>query len=220
MALGVPSPFRQAFLLLVGLEQSDANALLQAFQETQEYQPVERLRELATAALANEHAPQVERLIPALLSLRGQTRRTAPARVAEALAQSPDLEIKHEERETLRERVQALLDTPAMRTTADAVELLTQHDRNYQTARIFSDIRPVFPGDAGERPTGAVVVEMLQIQTWDRDGTEETLYIAMDHVDLRELQEVVARAIVKTETLRTVLEEQGMAYFDLDKREL
>lgn len=219
-SLGVPAPFRRALLLLEQLDDEHAARLNDAFSNAPAFQPLGRLRSLARDVLPREQTAMADRLIPALLSLGGQLRGTPPEQVAEAVAGSADLELGPKSRERLRERVLALLSTPAISSTASAVELLTQHERNYQTARVFTDIRPIFQQNVGDPPTGAVIVEMLQLQTWDREGEGETLYVAMDESDLLELREVVDRALKKTDTLRRFLAEQQMAYFELDKREL
>jgi hypothetical protein len=41
----------------------------------------------------------------------------------------------------------------------------------------------------------------------------------MDEADLRELRDDIERAIGKTATLRAMLDEQGVAYFQLDEKE-
>lgn len=220
MAIGVPTAFRQALLVLEGLDEADAQRLLETVAAADRFQPVGTLRELVEQVLPEGQTAQAERLVPALLSLRGQLRGTPPERLAEALSGSADLDLGSDARKRLRDRVAALLGSAAITSTASAVELLTQHERNYQTARVFTDIRPIFERDVTDPPTGAVIVEMLQIQTWDREGQSETLYVALDESDLREIKEVVERALEKTDTLRSFLAEQSIAYFELDKREL
>jgi hypothetical protein len=111
----------------------------------------------------------------------------AAERIAEALSRSADLDLSNDEaRSRLGERVASILRTEALSTTAVGVELLTQFPRNYQVSRIFTDIRPLFHDEVEDRPTGAVIVETLQLQTWNRDGSTETLYVAMDEADLLE----------------------------------
>ena len=117
----------------------------------------------------------------------------------------------------LADRASALLETAAIGTTAIAVDLQTQHARNYQQARILTDIRPVFPDAIDEAPTGAVIVEVLQIQTWTRDGESETLVVALDEKDLTQLEQVVDRALKKTATLRRFLEKAELTYFQLEE---
>ncbi len=93
--------------------------------------------------------------------------------------------------------------------------MLAQHDRNFQSARIFTDLRPLFETDPEQAPSGAVIVEMLQLETWSGDGRTETVRVAMDRADLLELRGVIERAIKKTDSLRQLMEASGVANFEL-----
>jgi hypothetical protein len=95
--------------------------------------------------------------------------------------------------------------------------LQTQNPRNFQSARIVTDIRPVFSDKVSAPPLGAVIVETLQIQTWTRDGSSELIFVSMDETDLLQLRETVDRALVKTRTLSTLLSDQNLPYFELEK---
>jgi hypothetical protein len=64
-------------------------------------------------------------------------------------------------------------------------------------------------------PSGAVIVEMLQLETWSSDGRTDTLRVAMDRADLLELRAAIDRAIKKTDSLRRLMEESGVAHFEL-----
>ncbi len=111
--------------------------------------------------------------------------------------------------------VAALTSSRALRTSANAHEVLAQHDRNFQSARIFTDLRPLFGADPDRPPSGAVIVEMLQLETWSGDGRTETLRVAMDRADLLELRAAIDRAIRKTDSLRRLMEESGVTHFQL-----
>jgi hypothetical protein len=102
-------------------------------------------------------------------------------------------------------------------TTAVATDLQTQNPRNFQSAKIVTDIRPVFDDEVQARPRGAVIVETLQIQTWTREANIELIFVSMDEQDLTQLREIIDRALFKTKTLRTLLDEQSLPYFELEK---
>lgn len=219
MQLHVPPPFRKPMSELADLPEEHARKLIGAIQTADTFQPVGQLRDAARAALPVDSADQADRLVPSLLSLSGLARTYSAEAIADSVARSIDLDLSTEARDRLHKRLEALLSAEALSTTADAVELLTQHPHNYQTARIISDIRPVFSGEVDEQPTGAVIVDVLQLQVWDRDGQTDTLYVAMDEPDLQQLKKVVDRALAKTKTLRAFLGDQGVKHFELDKRE-
>ena len=214
----IPVPFREPLQDLAELGDTGAQRLIDAVASADAFQPVQRLQETVRSSLSEAPKPEASWLVSVLLSLSTQFRPTPPGEVATAVSESPALELEADARDRLRERLSALLMAEAIRSTSSAVDLLTQHDRNYHTARILTDIRPVFPEEVSQQPTGAVIVEVLQLQVWDRDGEAETLHIAMDEPDLEELKQVVDRALAKTQTLREFLERQGVTYFELDKR--
>src|SRR5207249_2162324 len=76
--------------------------------------------------------------------------------------------------------ISALSFERTLGTAAKAGNVLTQHERIFQTARIMTDLRPIFHVDVSEKPDAAVIIHMLKIsQRGDKD-----LYIALDHNDV------------------------------------
>jgi hypothetical protein len=217
-ALSVPAPYRKALRELATLPDESAERLISGLQNIAPFQTVEELRAVVRDALEQADGELADWLIPALLSLSGQLRGEPGIQLAAVLSESADLDLPSDARTQLRSRMETILATDALKSTAIAVELLTQHHRNYQTARVLTDIRPVFSSDVHDRPNGTVIVETLQLQTWDREGNSETLYIAMDKADLLELRSVIDRALEKTDTIDKWLGTQGIARFELDRR--
>jgi hypothetical protein len=221
-SLGVPHSYRASLLALAGADENVVAALVSQLDALPAYAPVTDVRRVITTSLApdqSEGDAASEGLAAALLSLRGLFRTLSAEEIGESLASSTDLDLDAESRRRLAQRVAAFLKSPALSTTAVAVDLQTQHERNYQSARIFTDVRPVFDEDVDQGPTGAVIVEMLQLQTWNRDGRAETIFVALDEKDLMQLQDVVDRARKKTATLRKFLDEKELAYFRLEEDE-
>jgi hypothetical protein len=216
--INVPGPLREGLDAIAELDEDESNALWHAVASAETFQRVADLEELAQHSLPKRHQDKAEGLVGALLSLSTLSRTHTASSVVDAVSKSSSLEIDDKRRDRLRVELQRLIETPAIYSAAAAIDLLTQHERNYSSARVVTDVRPVFSSDVEEQPTGAVIVETLHLQTWDRDGNSETLHVAMDDVDLRELRDVIERALVKAETLREMLSGQGIAYFELDER--
>ena len=216
--LRVPEPYVAPLARLRDLPEEDAARLMYALREAPPYLQVGQLAERAEAALTADAKADARSLLVALLSLRGQFRSTSVDELSLLLSESPDLLVEQsEQRATFRTRIRDVLGLEALRTTGNAIDVQTQHDRNYQSARIFTDIRPLYGDRPTEPPTGAVVIQMLQIETWDRQGGSESLYIALDQSDLAELKGVVDRALDKSEGVRKVLETAGLQHFQLDE---
>lgn len=217
--IAVPASYRNSLTEFARLPDEVSQALLDALSSVKSFAPVRDIEAAARGVLDDDGSNLSSRLIPPLLSLRGQIRDLPATKIADRLSNSADLDLDEAERQRLAQRVASLLDVDALKTTAVGIDLLTQHARNFATARIYTDIRPLFLEDPDEEPTGAVIVETLQLETWSRDGETETLYIAMDEADLLELQETIRRALKKTGTARKLLRQSSISCFDLDERE-
>lgn len=213
----IPFPYREGLTKLATLPDEDAATLVAAVAALEPFAPMSSIERAVTSAVGEGATPGEKRLALPLLALRGQMRELKPAQIAQRLSNSTDLELDDIARARLCERATGLLGTEVLGTTGVASDLQTLHDRNFQSARIVTDMRPVFRDELAESPRGAVIVESLQIQTWNRDGESELVFIAMDEADLRSLQKVVTRAIEKTDTLKTLIAEMGLAYFELEK---
>jgi hypothetical protein len=216
-ALGVPHPYREPLTKLAGLSDDKASELVAAIAALDRFAPVS-LIEVASAAILDDGGSVWEKqLALPLLALRGQLRKMTPEEIAERLSESGDLDLDEAARSRFRARAAAILGTPVFGSTGVATDLQTLNERNYQSARIVTDLRPVFGDDVTVAPGGAVIVETLQIQTWGRDGGSQLLFVSMDEFDLRALQSIVERALDKTETLKTFIAEKGLSYFELEK---
>jgi hypothetical protein len=216
-ALWIPEPYLEPLTTLALLEAPTADRLVEAIGALEAYSPVSRIQEATAAVLGEGASPGERQLALPLLALRGQHRQTPPEEIAERLSESSDLKLDPEARANLRLRAAAILATPVYTTTAVATDLQTQNGRNYQSARIVTDLRPVFQENLDEQPSGAVIVETLQVQTWTRDGNSELIFVSMDETDLRHLKATVDRALHKTETLKAFIKDKGLAYFELEK---
>ncbi len=93
---------------------------------------------------------------------------------------------------------------------AKVPEVKRQHPHVYCTARVLSDIRPVFGPEAREKPLVGAVVHTLRITYHKGRGVEE-LYVTLDVSDLRSLRSVLDRALQKDRTLGDLISESGMS---------
>jgi hypothetical protein len=213
----IPQPYREPLSTLAQLPDDTASKLIQSIRALEAYAPVSRIQAATEAILGTDAAPGEKQLGLPLLALRGQLRQATPEDIAERLSQSSDLELDPPSRDNLRSRAAEILATPVYETTAVATDLQTQNARNYQSARIVTDVRPIFQEDVEAPPTGAVIVETLQIQTWTRDGGSELIFVSMDETDLKQLKATIDRALSKTDTLKKFIDEKGLSYFELEK---
>jgi hypothetical protein len=83
--------------------------------------------------------------------------------------------------------------------------------RVFHSARILTDIRPVFGRDADVPPIGAVIAHVLKIDYFSQ-GDSGSLYVSLNNRDLELLRNLVDRAFTKLKTLRAVLESTGLPF--------
>jgi hypothetical protein len=213
----VPERHRRALSRLRDLPRPEADAFIAWIDELPSFLSVEQLGKRLRERLPSSLHEEADALLSALLTLRVQIRQLEwkVSKLAEAVSRAeglaPPTPVGQRE---LKRRLQALLSADAILTTASAADLLFQHDRPFRSARIVSDIRPVFTDNAAESPRGAVIIQMLQITAWSSGGGTETLSFALDEKDLLTLKRVVDRGIKKTKTLRDCLDEGRIARFE------
>lgn len=96
-----------------------------------------------------------------------------------------------------------------------ASRLLTQNERTYVEANIFSDIRPAFPRDIESGFDTAVIIHNLQIE-YHKDRTHEEIQIALDCDDIRNLKKLIDRAEKKEKAIRRQFREK-ITFFTVPK---
>ncbi len=207
---------RNALARLGQVDEAQAAKLVAVFDGLRAYLTVDALgREAIQAAPSLE---DVDDIVVTLLGLTTEIRHLPAEEIAQLLHDALDADAlggAAVDVDRVVEVVARLTSTRALRTSANAHEVLAQHDRNFQSARIFTDLRPLFDTNPEQPPSGAVIVEMLQLETWSGDGQTETVRVAMDRTDLLELRAVIERAIKKTDSLRRLMEQSGVANFEL-----
>ena len=207
---------RNALARLGQVDEAQAAKLVAVFDGLRAYLTVDALAREATQAAPS--LEDVDDIVVTLLGLTTEIRHLPMEEIAQLLHDSLDADAlggAAVDVDRVVEVVARLTSTRALRTSANAHEVLAQHDRNFQSARIFTDLRPLFDTNPEQPPSGAVIVEMLQLETWSGDGRTETVRVAMDRTDLLELRAVIERAIKKTDSLRRLMEQSGVANFEL-----
>jgi hypothetical protein len=118
------------------------------------------------------------------------------------------------EASALRERLIMLLSIEkTVGIIAKAGELLYTYPIVYQSARILTDVRPVFSSEKEPTPIASVISHTLVVDTseGDTEGRAKRIFIALDSEDLTDLKRVIERASQKEAALRRILPEQALA---------
>ncbi len=111
----------------------------------------------------------------------------------------------------LKERLTKLLEAPrALTITPKANDLLTEHQHFFYSARLFSDVRPVFSADA-KTIDAAVVMHNLVIHYGDSENHDD-FHVALDDSDIQSLKELLERAEEKSVTLQKMMKVAGVNF--------
>jgi len=126
-----------------------------------------------------------------------------------------DFQCPPEKSGLLSSRIKTLLGfEKTAAVAAKAHNVMTEHKHTFCSARILSDIRPVFT-DTPELASAAVIIHNLQIGFHDGGtGEHEEFYVALDTDDIQSLKEVIARAEKKTIALQSILKSSNVPYLE------
>ena len=80
------------------------------------------------------------------------------ADLADAVGAATNIELDDDARASLKARVDRLLGTSSLSATAKAYDLSWSQERKLLSARVITDVRPVFKDDPRVPPLGAIVV--------------------------------------------------------------
>lgn len=107
--------------------------------------------------------------------------------------------------ERIEPQLRSLLACDAIRSVSKATDLAYDHANLFQSARIVTDIRPLFT-DPGEDMaiTGAVVSYTLRLNYDDRVG-DHSMSLALDEADILLLKRQCERALLKARCARDLM---------------
>lgn len=110
------------------------------------------------------------------------------------------VELSDQDAETLKERLKRLERLPPLELVAKGSQIVKASERTYLSAKVYSDLRPIFVGEE-TKIAGSIIVHQFAVRSL-RNGRREYTYFMMDSSDLAELREVISRAISKDKALR------------------
>ena len=108
----------------------------------------------------------------------------------------------------IREPFKDLLSLDNVKIVAKALDLHYDYANLFQSARVVTDIRPLFDDD-GTKIKAAVVSFTLRLYFDNREG-DHSLSLALDEADVQELMKQCERALVKAKTAKSLMERNRM----------
>ncbi len=142
------------------------------------------------------------------MDIANESPETFAGEVIHTIRESKDPEFHLEEGkwDDFRQYLAEILSLDAtLGVSAKASELKTEYANVFCTARIITDLRPVYGRDVLKGPTSAVVVHEARI-TYHEDGADATkdFYVVLDSEDIQQLRKLLARAVNKERSLKSV----------------
>lgn len=209
--LRIPDRYVPGLTAIAGLSDDALTALRSAFAETPGSLATDRLVDHVATAVPqlSDEARSITEALLSLIALLPEDGSQA-LQLAQDVANSDDLDISENARADFAKRLVTLLDLECLMLAARATDLVAEHERVFHDARVLTDIRPVFGGDANRAPKAAVLISSLKIDFHPISGDLDSLFFALDSADLHRLRTVVDRALAKHDSLHKMLEQTGM----------
>jgi hypothetical protein len=219
--LHVPSKFRPALIQIANLSDDAVSELSSLLESNPD---VLTSREAAhdnagrlTKLSAEDGIAILDAVIPLLFfkASSGQSTETVVTEAIKALksGDKQDEKIPPALVPKLEKRLARFLALSGVALKAKALSLATDCPRLYTDAKIITDIRPIFGAEVESIPLGATVVHSLRV-TFGESGFEKEFFVQLDVEDLKELQELVDRAIKKDSTLKGFLQQNKLQIFE------
>ena len=204
----IPDRDKESLTRLFGLSSSDAGLLA---AELRKGRPTVSVREFAAQinvpGVPSETVEGVVGVLVSLLATAEIRQRSAEELAAEVVkaARAQSILTNEESEDRLRSLLTA---DSALSVTAKAIAISSEHERVFTSARILTDLRPIFAGTPPQ-PKAAVVTHTLRIESHKEEGhTSE--FFGLDVGDLRTLRDTIDRAISKEDSLRASIRSEGL----------
>ncbi len=166
---------------------------------------------------ADEGLTIIEALLP-LYMLKGSSTKNTGEFVEDVIASlkvgsGTEKRLTQKEATPLTDRLTKLLGLGAIDLSAKAMSVLLEQQRAFTSARVLTDIRPVFDQDMSRPLAGAVLVHNLKIQ-YVESGEEKEFFVALDKMDIQLLIDMLTRAQQKESKIKQFLAQSDLNCFE------
>jgi hypothetical protein len=131
------------------------------------------------------------------------------ADIVEVVSSDQSIKIDDAQRQELRRRINILMSDPAIAWLAKAYDISGEHPNIFHTARVLTDVRPVFEDEPSSGIVGAIIVYTLNLEYFTSSNDKE-VYVALDEDDIRLLEKAIARAREEGKALSNFIKASGL----------
>jgi len=125
---------------------------------------------------------------------------------------SRSLPLKKDLRAALDVNLKSLLSIDALVLSARAFDIQHEYEKVFRSARIVTDLRPVFSAD-GTAAIAAMIVHNFIVSYFQHGEFKEVVF-ALDDADVTALKKILDRAETKTKTLEQLITKADVPYFE------
>ena len=217
--LSIPARHRSGIVKLLELSEDSFRQVISAFEGVGPKLFPDELSNQVISKIKGVSPEDLSEMIAMIMSLRSHRihDESTTEELAEQVVQAAieaDIRIESEkEREAIKNRLLKFFELDTLFVSAKALGILQSNENLFCSARILTDLRPVFGSDPNIPPTAAVMVHMLDLG-YHKNGELKHLYIAMDSLDIDILREALDRAESKTNSLKPLIKKAGMEFLD------
>jgi hypothetical protein len=210
MALRIPQEDLPALSTVAGLQSSQLDRFIDAVNSVPPNRDSAALAKLIAKKIPSVPVDRLIRVLDMLQTLydirelSGVSAETFCEDLIDSIRSNPDAQLSKRQLPKIRLFFEKILEIGNLRTLAKASRLQRDGERLYCSAKILTDVRPVFKTDPSERPEGAVVTHTLKMGYHEGSAHKE-FHVVLDTGDLVALNDAVSRALAKDKTLRDLL---------------
>lgn len=222
-ALRIPQEQWAGFEKLVALDDESLRALASTLRE--EFPGLNKpdvLAEIASSAtgISLADARDVMDILVTLYILRARQESPIPdfvEDVSQAMdeADAEGLKLSGDDRTRFKDRLAELLDIQSASVESKAADIQFENERTFHSARIVTDVRPIFGTDPEAAPIGSIIVHMLRITYRERTRLRDVI-VALDTEDVSTLGDLANRAELKAKSLKSSLQGTEFPVISLD----
>jgi hypothetical protein len=221
IVLEIPKQARKGLALLIKSDDREVGAFFDALENAK---PHLKMQEFVAQVAEESGQPyeSVREMIGAIegLYLFMERDEATVESVADAAASAviatgdPSLKMEEPVLARFRNRLRQALSYPeTVGVMAKALDVVSEQGRTYCNARVLTDIRPVFPVHCEDAPSAYAIVHSLKIRFHEANDHAD-FFVVLDAEDVQELIGMLERAQRKENTLRNLLNRQGLSVLE------
>jgi hypothetical protein len=98
--------------------------------------------------------------------------------------------------------------------TAKAISVSQEYQNLFCTARMLTDLRPIFGLNVQQEPSALVPVHTLKVTYHEGTATKD-FFVSLDQANINDLIAILQRALTKEESLRKLTKEKGITLLEV-----